>query len=128
MRWAGVLYRAPAVLFAAALFWASSRPRLPLPDLGFALQDKIGHGLVYAVFSLLIYLALAKPRPLVRHPHAGAVVLGALYAASDEWHQLAVPGRTGEIGDLVADIVGIVLAQLCLIWYRHRRLIAQAAD
>jgi VanZ family protein len=128
MSWAGVLYRAPAVLFAAALFWASSVPRLPLPDLGFALQDKLGHAIVYAVFSLLIYVALARPKPLMRHPHAGAVVLGALYAASDEWHQLSVPGRTGEIGDLVADTVGIVLAQLCLIWYRHRRLTGQVAD
>ena len=37
-----------------------------------------------------------------------------LYACSDEFHQLFVPGRAGMIQDVMIDSIGIILA-LCLI-------------
>jgi VanZ family protein len=114
-----LLFRAPAVLYAAALFFASSRSRLPLPDVGIRYEDKLLHMLAYAAFSLLLYLALTRPHPVVRHGRMWAVAIGVVYAASDEWHQWFVPGRFAEGTDLAADAVGLVGAQLVL-WWRAR--------
>lgn len=41
------------------------------------------------------------------------ISLGLLYAVSDEIHQLYVPGRSGEIRDVLIDSAGVVLG--CLI-------------
>jgi len=94
--------------------------RLPLPNIGFDLQDKLFHASAYALFSFLIYRALSRPRPLTRRLHIGSALLGIAYAVTDELHQLLVPGRQAELSDLAADIIGIVAVQL-LLFYRHRR-------
>jgi VanZ family protein len=39
-----------------------------------------------------------------------AVAIALLYAASDEWHQSFVPGRTGHAVDVLVDACGIALA------------------
>lgn len=44
-----------------------------------------------------------------------ALALVFLYAASDELHQVFVPGRTGQISDVVVDVSGAV-AGLTLLW------------
>jgi VanZ family protein len=113
-------YQAPAIAYAIGLFWASSLSRLPLPNIGLALQDKLIHGLAYAGFSFVIYRALAYPRPLTRYLHTGTILLGIGYAVTDEVHQLFVPGRQAEIFDLAADILGILLVQFA-IYIIHRR-------
>ena len=113
-----LIFRAPAVLYAISLYWASSLPWLPIPQLGFDLQDKLIHALAYALLSLLIYLALTKPTALVRSPITWTIVLALCYGASDEWHQHFVDGRESEWRDFVADAVGIVVAQMALHWRR----------
>jgi VanZ family protein len=113
-------YRAPAFLYAVALFWASGLSRIPWPNIGFDLQDKLFHASAYAIFSWLIYRAVARPTPLVNHIHTISALLGIGYAATDELHQLFVPGRQAELSDLLADILGIITVQL-VIYYGRRR-------
>ena len=120
MSWDFARYRLPALVYAVALFWASSLSRLPLPTIDLEFQDKILHFVAYAGFSILIYRALALPKPLLRHVNLVAAVLGIVYALSDEFHQHFVQGRTAELADLTADILGIVLVQLVL-WAWHSR-------
>ena len=36
-------------------------------------------------------------------------ILGTLYAASDEWHQLYVTGRAGRMSDVLIDSLGIFI-------------------
>jgi hypothetical protein len=118
---ASLIYRLPALLYAGLLFWLSSRSQLPLVDLGWGFEDKLAHFGAYAVFSVLIYVALTRPQRLVRHAHVWAVALGVLYAFTDEWHQITVAGRFFEVGDLVADGAGLVAAQLFLYRLDRRR-------
>ena len=128
MRAAVLLYRLPALLYAGLLYWLSSRPRLPEVDLGLGFEDKLAHFAAYALFSILLYLALTRPTPWVRRPHLWAVILGVLYALTDEWHQSTVPGRLFEVGDLVADAAGLVAIQwLIYRLERRRRSVAGAA-
>lgn len=92
---------APSVVWAALIFFASAQSAVPVP-----LQrgtDKLAHFAVYAVFGAL--LGYARDRQ--RLHWLGPLALGLLYAASDEWHQSLVPGRTAEWGDWVADALGV---------------------
>lgn len=80
---------------------------------------KAAHMTEYAILSILIYIWLGK----CKH----AIVCAALYAASDELHQLFVPGRAGRLGDVMIDSVGAVLGVLifmgvekCIISLRNR--------
>jgi len=37
------------------------------------------------------------------------LIAGALYGITDEWHQMYVPGRTPDLADWIADVVGVLL-------------------
>ncbi len=84
------------------------------------LVRKCAHLTEYAVLSVLFWRALRKPvrddaRPW-RWADAGfAVLFVALYAASDEIHQLFVPNREGRISDVMIDTTGAVIG-LFVLW------------
>ena len=110
----------PAVLWAAFIFFASSRQFGPDYKPLFTHLDKLQHLGVYAVLGWLI------GRPLLRahgQPLAKAAVLAiavtALYGVTDEWHQSFVPTRTASVADWLGDLVGAALGQLPL-WYEAR--------
>jgi VanZ family protein len=76
---------------------------------------KGAHLTEYAVLTLLLWRALRKPRRGDARPwhwsEAGlALGLTALYAASDELHQIFVPSRQGSIWDVLLDTAGGALA------------------
>lgn len=80
---------------------------------------KAAHMTEYAALSVLIYICLEK----WKH----AIAFAAFYAATDEFHQLFVPGRAGRIGDVLIDSVGAVLGvaffigvKKCIISLRNR--------
>jgi len=83
------------------------------------LLRKAGHVSEFALLFLLLRRAL-------RHTIGGAVALTTtaifltiLYAASDEYHQSFVPGRTSSIFDVAVDSAGIALALLFLLVRRY---------
>jgi VanZ family protein len=112
-------FRLPALAYAGALFWASSRSHLPLPHLGLGFEDKIAHFCAYGILAYLVHRALTKPYPLTSSAILGAALLSAAYGLSDELHQRAVPGRTFDLQDLMADLAGIGLV-LLLVWWRGK--------
>jgi VanZ family protein len=105
---------APAVLWAALIFALSSVSGLPAPPGG--LSDKHAHVITYGVLSALIVWGLTDRSPArTTWPVAvGAVVLAALYGASDEWHQSFIPGRDVSALDLAADTAGAAIAAVAL--------------
>lgn len=111
----GLLVRwAPAVLWAALIFALSSVSGLPAPPGG--LTDKHAHLITYAVLCACLVWGLTDRAPArtTWGIAAAAVVLAALYGASDEWHQSFVPGRESSTLDLAADAAGAVLAAVGL--------------
>lgn len=40
--------------------------------------------------------------------HGWLIAVGLLYALSDEWHQMYVPGRSPDLADWLADAVGLL--------------------
>lgn len=100
----------PVFLWAAVIFILSSIQTVAVSEVfvwDFAAK-KTAHFLEYAVLSVLIFRATgAKLRT--------SVILTMAYAASDEFHQSFVPGRTAAVYDLGFDFAGAALAAY-LIW------------
>lgn len=106
----------PAGIWAAVIFALSARPTLPMPGgLG---ADKVAHFSAYAVLGWL--LAYGADRSGITM--AWALIAGLLYAASDEWHQSFVPGRSVEVADWIADALGVGTA----VW-GYRRWVRKTA-
>ncbi len=115
----------PVVCWLAVIFYLSAQPDLPhhpeqLVDL---VAKKLGHMVEYGILAGLVWWAW----PNAGHvwsigAYRGALVFTALYAISDEGHQLLVPGRTGRILDLGFDLLGAGLALIVISGLqRYRR-------
>lgn len=106
-------------------------PQMPLARIeGFHYAfRKCGHLTEFAILALLLWRAIhqpqkKQPRPWL-WPEAGlALALVFLYAASDELHQVFIPGRTGQISDVAVDVSGGATG-LALLW-RGRKFIKRA--
>jgi VanZ family protein len=77
---------------------------------------KLTHFLLYLVLGALAARALRKNAIIGWKPLVLAVLICALYAMTDEIHQIFVPGRSGQVGDVIIDsmggLVGVALQQL----------------
>ncbi|MBE6599577.1 MAG: hypothetical protein E7638_09060 [Ruminococcaceae bacterium] len=81
---------------------------------------KTAHFCIYAFLGFLISNAFAYQRKAFFKPSVGksaffSVMLGGLYAVSDELHQSLVPGRSCELGDMALDTCGVITGVICSI-------------
>ena len=87
-------------------------------------ERKAAHMFLYFTLILLLWLALVPLlRSTGRQLSAAALLCGAL-AALDEYHQTMVPGRSGQVRDVLIDLSGAALAvalAMLLRWCIHRR-------
>jgi hypothetical protein len=96
-------WRAAAPAWMLLMFWLSSRSDLPeaslIPD--WVPLDKLAHTLLFAVLAALLYLAGLRA-PL-------AILGAAVYGLTDEVHQMFVPGRSPDVRDWLADVLGGII-------------------
>lgn len=78
---------------------------------------KCTHAAVYFILALLTVNALSRSGVKGKKRYLLAFLLCALYAGSDEFHQLFVPGRGGQVRDVLIDSAGAA-AGLCIVWGR----------
>lgn len=80
---------------------------------------KSAHFAVFAVLGFLTFAALRSCDLSGKRAFLPAVLIGALYAVSDEIHQTFVPGRAGMVRDVILDTCGVVTgaAAMWLILY-----------
>ncbi|MGB6432078.1 MAG: VanZ family protein [Candidatus Acidiferrales bacterium] len=84
---------------------------------------KSAHVFEYFVFSVLLWLGIrtAPGRWQFRWALL-AVAIAGVYGASDEFHQIFVPGRGASVHDVMIDVCGAILAQVVIwLWLRPRR-------
>lgn len=85
---------------------------------------KAAHATEYGVLAILFYLLYGETRARQRR-YRYAIASSFLYACTDEFHQLFVPGRAGMLQDVLIDTSGagvaLVLVYLCLYLYDNRR-------
>lgn len=79
---------------------------------------KCAHMFEYAVlFWLTRWSALTIRRPTFIVPGMLASVICLLYAASDEYHQSFVPGRSGQAQDVAVDMAGSLIAAFLVPYF-----------
>lgn len=123
-RWPRFLWAwGPAIAFLAAIFCVSGMSH---PDFFIAVfwgQQKLGHFVAYAFLCTLLFRALRYScRPWVFHwAPVIALFMASVYAATDEFHQLFVPDRHGEVRDWAIDSLGAMAAAIVLLVYAELR-------
>jgi len=102
------MYRLPAVLFSVGIVVTSSQPAMvPQP---FSFADKVYHFFGYMLYGSTLILAMRTMPITDPRRFWWAVVIGLVFAATDELHQAFVPGRSADVLDWCADALGIGLA------------------
>lgn len=141
------------LLYAAFIFYLSSGPNpvdskavvhfiepifrsFEIKGIGFLLYpfyifikypNQAPHIVCYAGLGYLLYFTLKNSpyQSLRNNAFIFAMIIGTAYGASDEFHQSFVPGRSATLPDLLADIIGLALAQLIIFIIlsgsRHRQ-------
>jgi VanZ family protein len=117
---------AALLLYWAAMFVATHIPRDALPDPPLS-SDKLLHFAAYAALAWLAALALRAARLWNWKTVAAIVVVGAAYAAIDEWLQPYFH-RSAEAADWLADMAGIAFGLIVfrfsgphlVKWHRRR--------
>lgn len=76
---------------------------------------KAAHMTEYAILAVLLYIWLGKWQFTTGKKMFLAIIAAALYAASDETHQLFVAGRSGRLTDVLIDSSGAILGVLIFV-------------
>ena len=101
-----------------------------MPDLPILEQDKLLHIGIFFVFAYLTEKALGHQTrfpALARYSPWWTLLIAAGYGVLDEFHQSFVPGRSPDVFDALADVLGASLFLLTLwIWKSRRRRASQA--
>jgi VanZ family protein len=80
-------------------------------------KDKVAHMFLYFGLGLLLHLTFRNSEHAILRKYAAifAVLLGFIYGITDELHQSYVPGRTASVHDLLADGIGVTIAQIIFV-------------
>jgi VanZ family protein len=121
-------YEHSSRLIAPLLHWLF--PQMPATQMDAIVYfaRKCAHLTEYSVLALLLWRAVRKPiktnsRPWIWREARLALLLVALYAASDEFHQLFVSSRDAAVHDVLIDTAGGAASLLALWiigrWRKH---------
>ncbi|MGO9641646.1 MAG: VanZ family protein [Candidatus Acidiferrales bacterium] len=129
--WAGFIFTMSTSEFSASntinylypvLFWLLPFASHDTLMLLHEMIRKGAHLTEYFVFSMLLLHGIRAGRKEWRLQWALiALLAAALYASSDEFHQMFVPGRNASIWDVMIDTTGATLAQVAAYLFSRRR-------
>ena len=108
-----LLYWLPVLLYLTVMIVVSAQPYLK-PPLEFPNSDKLMHVLEYFGLGLLVARAL-RATMRIHLPLVAALLalsFGIVVGTGEEYFQSFIPGRVSSPFDLLADTVGLMLAQL----------------
>ncbi len=82
----------------------SDKKRQEVVDKYVIFTRKTAHFMIYLVLGILVINLLTEFN--IKHIFLLSLLTCLLYAASDEAHQLLIPGRSGEVRDVLIDTLG----------------------
>jgi VanZ family protein len=93
----------------------SDQENVQLPDLSYA--DKFFHCGAYFIYGLSLQVAIIaffinKSNYTAKRMRIIVLILGCIFAMSDEIHQYFVPNRSADVLDFLVDALGILLSLL----------------
>jgi VanZ family protein len=109
-----------------AIFIESSISNIELPDLHINWTDKLLHFCGFGILAFFIARSLVRIWP-ERYFNL-TLLIGIVYAVSDEVHQHFVSGRSATFGDWVADTLGIIVFTTLYYFFISKRKILQQPE
>ena len=80
--------------------------------------DYFFHLIEYSVLGFLLHRSFNDDESFSISPIIGSIIIGVIFAITDELHQFFVPGRNMSFADLCFDFIGINIG---LLTSYHRR-------
>ena len=108
----------PPLIYMAVIFYLSSQSA-PLPAVTAVVWDKILHLFEYGGLAALFGRALLGEGLGWPASFVVAALLAAAYGATDEYHQLFVPLRSGELRDWLVDVLGASLGAAVVFAFKR---------
>lgn len=104
----------PAILYLIVIFMVSA---VPAADLRPLTDDRIAHFVEYFILGGLLLIAAASFGPIDRGLKLvnASWLFGALFALSDEVHQMFVPGRQASWNDVLFDVLGMTACMIGIV-------------
>ena len=85
---------------------------------------KCAHASEYALLGALVLLTACTYAKMSPKTVAAAVIISVLYAASDEFHQRFVPGRSCQFTDVLIDSAGVMVGVgFIIVCYKIKQII-----
>lgn len=84
------------------------------------LVRKAAHMTEYFILFLLFFRLIKTQKPL-KTSLISSFLFTVAYAASDEFHQVFIPGRVGTILDVGIDSLGALIALFLCVYYQRRK-------
>jgi VanZ family protein len=116
------LHVAPAFVYAAFVFWGGTivvpAPPFQAPELAW---DKIGHVIAFGLMQLVWYRAVRHELPRLSPGKQSllAALVASVLGGVLELYQGALPHRSADLYDLLADVVGAGLAAIVVRQRAH---------
>lgn len=86
---------------------------------------KCAHASVYFILSILLLNALLTSHYKFKKKYSLTIILTILlcflYAITDEYHQTFIPGRTGQLSDILIDTIGSTLSLILISIIYHKK-------
>ena len=76
---------------------------------------KIAHFSIYTLVGILIMAFVSTYKLLLWKKLAISIMVGLIYAISDEYHQSFIPGRSAEIRDVLIDLSGVIFGIIIVL-------------
>lgn len=113
----------PVVLWCGLIFFLSHQPDLKsdLPETWDFFLRKLAHMAEFGLLAVLFFKGLRGHNFKVSRGLIFTLIFSLLYAASDEYHQTFIGGRSGSPIDMGIDSIGIIIAVLT-IWYFYAKI------
>lgn len=82
---------------------------------------KLAHFSIYFVGGIFIFKFLSTFPMSLKRTILLTIVLGSLYAISDEMHQLFISDRAGQIRDVLIDSAGVIIATFLIAKFEEEK-------
>jgi VanZ family protein len=103
-----------SVILAVVIFYASSLSSIPGAPKTLDLSV-FYHFLIFFYFSFFLLLAISGSKKIKLKHIVLTLIISLIYAASDEFHQLFVPGRACTLSDFLTDSAGVLFSILLIL-------------
>ncbi len=113
----------PVFIWCAIIYYFSSIPNLKsdLPNQLDLIFRKIAHMAEYGILTVLLFRAYFRSNGFtIKKSISSAIIFALTYAFTDEYHQLFVLGREGNLVDVFIDSLGVFFTAF-LIYKRVKK-------